>query len=266
MTSPSPAYVKRALDRLLEKARENASAGISRVHRENAAVGRLESGITLIQSNDAMLALMKTSIDEGVLLVFNAFEKVTTEGIELLQQFGVALEKVLATPVWEWAKVDDPTAGFKLKMAKELDERLAEVSAAAIDDFENGMMRGARLKKEHVVSIVNNMINSHGGVQQAGVGDFSQTAFTDQSNNLIRAIDGLLASAEFQNLDEDKQEAVADVANALKQEAIKNDPDPGRLRRWGLRLSALTKEFGLHVAAAGVWHALGLIFSSAVAF
>jgi hypothetical protein len=266
MTSPSPAYVSRALDRLLEKARENAHAAISRIHRENAAAGRLESGITLIQSNDAILALMKTSIDEGILLVFNALEEVTTDGIELLRQFSVALAKVLAAPVWESAKVDDPTAGFKLKMAKELDVRLGEISAAAIDDFEHGMMRGARLKKEHVVSIVNNMINSPGGVQQAGVGEFSQTAFTDQSNHLIRAIDGLLASAEFQNLDEEKREAVADVANALKQEATNENPDAGRLKRWGLRLSALTKEFGLHVAAAGVWHALGIIFSGGVAF
>jgi hypothetical protein len=73
MTSPSPAYVKRALDRLVEKARENASAAISRIHATNTAKGLLESGVTLRQSNEAMLALMTTSINEGVLLVFNAF-------------------------------------------------------------------------------------------------------------------------------------------------------------------------------------------------
>jgi hypothetical protein len=75
MTSPSPAYVKRALDRLAEKAGENAHAAISRIHRQNAAVHQLVSGNTLTQSNDAMLALMKTSINDGILLVFNAFEK-----------------------------------------------------------------------------------------------------------------------------------------------------------------------------------------------
>jgi hypothetical protein len=189
---------------------------------------------------------------------------VTPEGIDLLQQFSAALEQKVAAPVWDWTKVG--AEPIKLKMAKELDLRLAEISAAAIDDFEHGMMGGARLKNDHVVSIVNNMINSPGGVQQAGVGEFSQTAFTDQSNNLIRAIDGLLASAEFQKLDEDKRDAVSDVANSLKQEATSGDPDPGRLKRWGLRLSTMTKEFGLHVAAAGVWHALGVIFSGSVAF
>jgi hypothetical protein len=210
MTSPSQDYVKRALDRLAEKAGENASAGISRIHRENAAVGRLESGVTLIQSNEAILALMTTSINDGISLVFNALEKVTPEGIELLRQFSAALEKVIAAPVWQWANISDTTFAIKRKMAKELDVRLAELSTAAIDDFENGMMGGARLKKEHVVSIVNNMINSPGGVQQAGVGEFSQTAFTEQSNSLIHAIDGLLASAEFQNLDQDKRDAVSD--------------------------------------------------------
>jgi hypothetical protein len=268
MSSPSSDYVKRALDRLAEKARENASAGIQRIHRENTAVGRLESGITLIQSNDAMLALMKTSINEGISLVFNAFEKVTPEGIWLLQQFSSTLEKVLAAPVWQWAKIGDPTATIKLKMAKELDARLAEVSAAAIDDFEHGMtMGGLRLKKDPAVSIVNNMVNSPGAVQQAGIGDgFSQSAFTDQSNNLVRAIDHLLTSAEFQKLDQDKQDEIADVAHSLKQEAMSDNPDPGRLKRWGLKLSALTKAFGLHVAAAGLWHALGEIFSGVVAF
>jgi hypothetical protein len=184
MTSPSPAYVKRALDRLIEKARENAHAAISRIHRENAAVGRLESGITLTQSNEAILALMTTSINEGISLVFNAFEKVTAEGIALRQQFSTALEKVVAAPVWQWAKVSDEP--IKVKMAKELDVRLAEVSTAAIDDFEQSMMGGSRLKKDPAVSIVNNMVNSPGAVQQAGIGDgFSQTAFTDQSNNLV---------------------------------------------------------------------------------
>lgn len=265
MTIPSPDYVKRALDRLVEKARENASAGINRIHRENSAVGRLESGVTLTQSNEAMLALMKTSINEGISLVFNSFEKVTPEGIDLLRQFTVSLETVMAAPVWQWAKVSDEP--IKLKMAKELDVRLAEISAAAIDDFEHGMRGGSRLKKDPSVSIVNNMVNSPGAVQQAGIGDgFSQTAFTDQSTNLVRAIDELLASAEFQKLDQEQQDEISDVAHSLKQEATSDKPNPGRLKRWGLKLSALTKGLGLHMAAAGVWHALGEIFGGTVAF
>lgn len=268
MTPPPSDYVKRALDRLAEKARENAAAEIHRIHRENTAVGRLESGVTLIQSNEAMLALMKTSLNEGISLIFNAFEKVTSEGVALLQQFSSALAKALAAPVWQWAKIEDQTATIKLKMAKELDVRLAEVCAAAIDDFEHGItMGGLRLKKDPAVNIVNSMVNSPGAVQQAGIGDgFSQTALIDQSNNLVRAIDHLLTSAEFQKLDQEKQDEIADVAHSLKQEATSDNPDPGRLKRWGVKLSGLTKAFGLHVAAAGVWHALGAIFSGAVAF
>ncbi|MCK1418906.1 hypothetical protein IVB55_39465 [Bradyrhizobium sp. CW4] len=209
---------------------------------------------------------MKTSINEGISPVFNSFEKVTPEGVELVQQFSSALEKVLAAPVWQWAKVSDEPV--KMKIARELDVRLAEVSAAAIDDFKHGMtMGGFRLKKEPTLSIVNNMVNSPGAVQKAGIGDgFSQTAFTDQSNNLLRAIDHLLTSAEFQKLDQEKQDEIADVTHSLKQEAASDNPDPGRLKRWGLKLSGLTKAFGLHVAAAGVWHALGEIFSGRISF
>jgi hypothetical protein len=153
-------------------------------------------------------------------------------------------------------------------MAKELDVRLAEVSAAAIDDFEHGMtMGGFRLKKHPALSIVNNMVNSPGAVQQAGIGDgFSQTALTGQSNNLVRAIDHLLTSAEFEKLGQEQQDEIADVAHSLKQEATSDSPDPGRLKRWALKLSGLTKAVGLHVAAAGVWHALGEIFSGTIAF
>jgi hypothetical protein len=264
MSTPSPEYVKRALARIAEDTRVHAANAISTIHRRNNAAGRLDSGNTLIESNEEMLALMKATMRQGAELVFNAFEQVTTEGVMLLTDFSQSLMAVVSAPVIEWADAGrtGPSGQTKLQMAHELEKRLVMAAHAALDDFSHGMQGNVRLRKEPLVNnIINNtMTNSPGAVQQAGVGTFSQSAFIQQTANLVKALDAFLASEEFQKLDEAKRDAVGDVADALKQEAAKKEPDAGKLRRWGSRLSDLTKEFGLHVAATGIWHALGAIF------
>lgn len=268
MSKPTPQYVQRALGRIVGEARTEAINGVTAIQRRNSAAGRLDSGNTLVDSNEAMLALMKAMMKRGAETTFNAFEEVTDGGVRLLMNFGQALAKTVAAPVIEWAEADKggPSAGIKAKMADELQERLRRMLNDELDDFSHGMHGGARLKKEPVVnSIINNtMNNSPGAVQQAGVGKFSQSAFTQQTAHLTQAIDAFLASPEFQQLAPEQKDAVADVADALKHEAAQSEPNPGKLRRWGERLSGLTKEFGLHVAASGVWHALGAIFPGAV--
>jgi hypothetical protein len=221
MSKPTPDYVRRALARLVENMRAEAVNTVTAIRHRNNAVGRLESGATIIESNEAMLALMKTVMRQGAELTFNAFEEVTREGTLLLMDFGQSLADVLAVPVIEWAKVGGSIEALKRKFAGELRQQLDGILYAELDDFSHGMHGGARLSKEPVVAnIINNtMTNSPGAVQQAGVGDFSQTAFTQQTANLVKAIDILLASDEFQKLDDEKRSAVGDVADALKHEA-----------------------------------------------
>jgi hypothetical protein len=265
MNTPTPEYVARALSRFVDETRTRAIDAVTNIHSRNTAAGRLESGATLIESNDEMLALMKGTMKQGAEFIFNAYEDVTAAGVAALRKFGDDLALVVAAPVVEWAEAGQGGPGERLKaqMADELKKRLDIARNAALDDFSHGMHGNSRLRKEPVVAnIINNTIsNSPGAVQQAGIGDFSQSAIIQNSGNLIKAIDAFLATPEFQKLDPEKRNAVADVAEALKNEAAKTQPDPGRLHRWGLRLSALTKEFGLHMAATTVWHALGAMFS-----
>jgi hypothetical protein len=128
------------------------------------------------------------------------------------------------------------------------------------DDFAHGMKGSERLKKDPVVSIVANQTGSPGAVQQIGVGDFSQSAFVENHQQLIDAITKALASPEFAKLHPDHKEGFKDVADTLLDEAKKPKPDPGKLKRWGARLSELSVQLGLEVAAAEIVELIGGMF------
>jgi hypothetical protein len=93
------------------------------------------------------------------------------------------------------------------------------------------------------------------------VGDFSQKAFVQNHQPLIDAVNKALGSQEFQKLAPEQKDAFKDVADTLLDEAKKEKPEPGKLKRWGNRLAGLAKELGLHVAAAEIVHIMGSMFS-----
>jgi hypothetical protein len=69
-------------------------------------------------------------------------------------------------------------------------------------------------------------------------------------------------SPEFAKLKPEQKEGFKDVADAMLDEAKKDKPDPGKLKRWGHRLGELGLQLGLHVAAGEIVHAIGKIFPS----
>jgi hypothetical protein len=96
-----------------------------------------------------------------------------------------------------------------------------------------------------------------------GIGDnFSQTAFTKTHNELVTAIDRALASPEFTQLNQDQKEAFSDTAAIVKEEAVKPQPDVGKLKRWGTRLVDLSKDLGMKAAAGEIVHLLSSMFGS----
>jgi hypothetical protein len=131
------------------------------------------------------------------------------------------------------ASIDGGTAAG---IINKMDVVLSETKDALVDDFRHGMMGSQRLKKDPVVSIVGNQNNSPGAVQQIGVGNFSQSAFVQNHKPLVEAIDAALSSAEFKALPEPDQQGFRDVAEVVKEEAYKDTPDSGKLKRWGERL------------------------------
>jgi hypothetical protein len=137
-----------------------------------------------------------------------------------------------------------------------------ELRSKLLDDFQNGMMGSGRLKKDPVVKIIANQTNSPGGVQQVGAGDFSQSAFVNNHKQLLEAIDAVLMSSEFERLESSEKDGVRDIAQAVKDEATKSQPDAGRLKRWGLRLVEFTKEVGMKTASSMIASVLAKIFTA----
>jgi hypothetical protein len=129
---------------------------------------------------------------------------------------------------------------------------LNQKSERLMGDFTHGMMGSEKLKKDPLVSIVSNLTNSPGAVQQIGVGTFSQTAATQQYNSLVDAIDSVVASPEFDALSQDQKDAFTDISDALKTEVIK--PNAGN------RLVALSTDIGLRVAANAIAQVLARMF------
>jgi sigma-70-like protein len=148
------------------------------------------------------------------------------------------------------------TAGQVHKIRQAIEERKTRL----LDDFAHGMMGSNRMKKDPVISVVNTQTNSPGAIQQTGFGNFSQAAFTQQHQPLVAAIDRAIRSPEFAALQPAQKDAFRDIADTLKDEAAKQTPDAGKLKRWGSRLVELGRELGLRVATSEITTVLQNIF------
>lgn len=129
-----------------------------------------------------------------------------------------------------------------------------------IDDFRFGMLGNVRMKDDPLVSIINSQTNSPGATQQVGVGTFSQSAFIQQHEPLIAAIDAAIVSPEFANLNESDKQGFCDVADIVKEEARKETPDVGKLKRWADRLVSVGNELGMRIAVNEIVQVLAKIF------
>jgi len=126
------------------------------------------------------------------------------------------------------------------------------------------MMGNERIRKDPVVSIINTQSNSPGAVQQVGVGEFSQSAIINHHQQLVQAIDRALASPEFQRLEQSQREGFRDIAEVVKDEAVKQNPDPVKLKRRSERLVGLAKEVGMRVAVSEIGQAITHILGAAI--
>ncbi len=123
------------------------------------------------------------------------------------------------------------------------------------------MQGSERLKKDPIVTAVINQSNSPGAVAQVGAGTFSQTAFTQQQNQLIQAIDRTMNSPEFAALNLEQQQDFRDIADVVKAEASSAKPDTGKLQRWGKTLVTFAADVGMRVASSTIAQVLVKIFT-----
>src|SRR5689334_9967573 len=101
------------------------------------------------------------------------------------------------------------------------------------------MTGASRLKKDPLVNVVSTIANSPGAVQQTALGEHNQQSVQQQTSSLLQAIDDLLASDEFKQLDESNRIAIQDTTDVLRDEIAKPSSDPSKIKRWAGRLLAL---------------------------
>lgn len=254
-------YLARSMEQRIADLKKSNGHGLEVIMRQAVAAGRLASGNTLSQFTDTCLADFERAYLDAQQFVFN----LTGNNVEV-QQLDECAQMMIHVIMEEVSGraarlgIDGTIVPSQLNV---IHRGLIDKRKRLTDDFQHGMRGSKRLKKDPLVNVINTQTNSPGAIQQVGIGDnFSQNAFTKNHQELINAIDRALASPEFASLSTAQQEAFADTAIVVKEEAAKAEPDVGKLKRWGVRLEGLAQEFGMSVASAEFVELLKLIFGT----
>ena len=261
--SHDEAYLGASLNDRTYDAAKACELRLNAVMSENAAAGRLASGATLIAFGNVAERIFGEEFDKAATFVFNLTGGNTPEAIGPLDYFA---GRVVDLVVDKLKVCGQHTGIAEATVAREINKisvQLGEMRTRRVRDFSHGMMGNERMKKDPVVSVINTQSNSPGAIQQVGIDQFSQAAFVRHHDQLISAVENALASPEFQRLEQSQKEGFRDVADTLKDEATKANPDPGKLKRWSERFMAMAKEVGLRVAVSEVGQAITHIFGSA---
>ena len=252
-------YLGSNLNRRSQKAAEDFGVEIGQIRGKAAQAGALGGSRTYLQFIDAGLTIVSREVNDAIQFAYNLTGE--HDG-EVVNQVAYCATQMVAKIMQIARQHGSTDGGAAADIINKMDVALSERKDALVDDFRHGMMGSQRLKKDPVVSIVSNQNNSPGAVQQIGVGDkFSQQAFVQNHQPLIDAINKALTSPEFAKLQPEQKDGFKDVADTLLDEAKKDQPDPGKLKRWGTRLGELATQLGLHVAATEIVHIVGQMFT-----
>ncbi|MGJ5049954.1 hypothetical protein ACQR09_23045 [Bradyrhizobium oligotrophicum] len=255
------AYLGRSLDNRLPDVYEALAREINAMQAKHAAAGMLQSGATLIAFEEIAASRFKSTVGDASKFTFEFTAGHEPGALVYLTNFANRVQQMILAEITE--KADRLNLGaVTATQIENVRAKLERFKEQALADFSHGMQGSERLRKDPVVSVINNQTNSPGAIQQVGIGDnFSQTAFTQNHSELAAAIDRALISQEFIQLSPEQRDAFSDIAAVVKEEAIKAEPDAGRLKRWGRRLVDLGKDLGMKVATAEIVHLLGRMFA-----
>jgi hypothetical protein len=258
--SDKMAYLGRSLDNRLPAVYEAVTHQVSAVQAKHTAAGRLQSGATLIAFEEIASNVLKSSIADASKFVFEFTGGHEPDALAYLKNFAGRVQQIVTAEISEKAdrlNLGAVTASHLDKVRTKLD-RFRE---QALDDFSHGMQGSERLKKDPIVNAVINQSNSPGAVAQVGAGTFSQSAFTQQQQQLILAIEQALNSPEFAALNSEQQQGFRDIADVVKAEASSANPDTGKLQRWGKTLVTFATDVGLKLASSTIAQILVKIFT-----
>lgn len=256
-----PNYIGKTLDNRLHEVQDAVNRRIGMMTANHASKGALNSGATIRALGEIAIDVAKSFVADACKFAFEYIGTSDADTLARLQLFTGRVKDLVYNPAVLMSGRLGLNSVANDHMRKVRDE-LDRITDQLLADFEAGMHGSERLKKDNVVNAVINQSNSPGAVAQVGAGTFSQTAFTQQQQQLIGAIDQVLASPEFLALKPEEQEGFRDIADVVKSEAAKPNPDTGKLQRWGARLVEFSKEVGLSVGSGVIAEVLLKIFGA----
>jgi hypothetical protein len=77
---------------------------------------------------------------------------------------------------------------------------------------------------------------------------------------LLEAIETATQHADFKALTPEQQVAFVDIADTLKEECAKAQPDAGKVKRWSTRLLEFSSNVGMTAGTAAIGQVLAKIF------
>jgi hypothetical protein len=219
-----------------------------------AKAGALHSGNTLFAVKNEYDRAASETADKIVRLAFDVTESTAQPVCDAIVQGLTALRDALSNDLAQffrdqaaWAP-RDATDGLGNDFLTAMDKRIA----AAVDDLGHGIAGGARLSKDPLVSVITKITNSPGAVAQGGIGNVQHARISATSGDIRSALAQFLNSEEVQGLAPDDKQSVADVAEVLGSELDKQQPDVGKIGRWGKRLVDIAERLGIAIAASGL--------------
>lgn len=255
-------YLGRTLDKRATEVASKIDQEIEGIMRRNAAAGRLGSGSTLISFNEEAQKLFIEAFESAALFSFNLTHRNGEDvGGQLSYFADRAVDAIMGKIMTSAVRLGLPEQAVAPHVTT-ISTGLINRKECLLDDFKFGMLGNARMKSDPLVNIVTHQTNSPGAIQQIGMGTFSQSAFSQHNEPLLAAIDAALISPEFSSLNEIDKEAFRDVADIMKAEARKPQPDPQKLKRWSDRLVAIGKELGMRVVVSEIAQVLAKIFGA----
>jgi hypothetical protein len=236
------AYLGSNLNERTRKATHDFAVEMAQIASRMAGNGTLNSSMTFVQYWQAGLRVLEREANDACKFVYSLTEQHTGEPYNQVEYCVHRMVENMMDAIGQKAVQAGALGGAYGDIVNRMRGEMTAKRDNLLADFKNGMMGTERLRKDPVLNVINNQTNSPGAVQQVGIGDnFSQTAFVQNHQELVSAIERALASNEFAELEQSQRDAFSDIAVVVKEEASKPHPDVGRLKRWGSRLVDLSK-------------------------
>ena len=134
------------------------------------------------------------------------------------------------------------------------DEPVTRALAAYIDDFQQGMLEGEKMKKAGPESgAVHASVGSPGAVMHFGKGDVTTNISGNQIGDLTSALHSFMSSPQVSALSVVERDDLARIAASLKAELSASIPAPDGIKSWGRTLGRVAEQLGVGVAGNALW-------------